>query len=105
MQDETQCWFNSNLDIINSFAELKKNWDGEDALEIEPEIIAASIRFLKLLCCICIQERPYVFPTKHGTILFEWFGKDNIGCGEIEIKGEDSCEFYFDENIKENKIG
>lgn len=97
MGKEIPDWYGPNLERINSFSELKDNWDGEDAHSINQEIIVASLKFLKFLCYLCPKERPYVFPTLGGTILFEWFSNENgIGCGEIEITGEDSCEFYID---------
>ena len=56
---------------LDDLASLQPNWDGEDALVIDPAIIAAARSFLKRLPDDLVSE-PLVIPCPAGTLQFEW---------------------------------
>ena len=56
---------------LDFLASLQLNWDGEDALAIDPAIIAAARSFLKRLPDDLVSE-PLTIPCPAGTLQFEW---------------------------------
>lgn len=56
--------------ILQELANLKKDWDGYDALPVTPDSCAHAQRFLAVAPQGMIA--PEITPTSNGTITFEW---------------------------------
>jgi hypothetical protein len=87
---------------IESFSELRKNWDPYDADEITPQSIITSCNVLDLISKTYDINEIYVYPMRNGGIQFE-IG-DYI---EIQILNSDVTEFKFDSDfniISETKL-
>ncbi len=59
-------------DEIDSFLELKNNWDGYGASPVINEVAQATKRLIPLLASHLIDRVTDVFPNPHGTITIEW---------------------------------
>lgn len=92
--------FNSQLDIINKVNDLKNlpdNWDGYNAVSPDIKVIFNSLKFIKFLPDVLIDELNIsnITPTPYGTIVFDWkSGEDEIS---VEI-GETDIGFFSEIN-------
>ncbi len=73
---------NKNLNVLNSFKNLKKDWNGYGADPIDSAVIEKAISIIKIL-----NHQPEVFPTACNSVQMEYsFPNDNYL--EIEIFSE-----------------
>ena len=59
-------------DEIESFLELKNNWDGYGATPVINEVAQSAKQLIPLLTSYFIDRITDVFPNPHGTITIEW---------------------------------
>lgn len=85
-----------NINKIDRIALLKKGWAGEGSEEINKKIISI-VR--KLILSSELKVQPELFPTRNGTIQFEYQNSKNHFI-EIEIF-EDNFELYGEINGQE----
>jgi len=64
----------STIAEIESFRNLKENWDGYGAIVIPEETIKLTKKFLLSIPEEILNQlpTPYVAPSSHGTIVIEW---------------------------------
>jgi hypothetical protein len=74
------------IKTIESFRELKHDWNGNNAEPLSEKVINKALNLAKEL-----KPIPLVFPTANNSIQFEW--EDNILYLEMEIF-EDCIKIY-----------
>ncbi len=83
----------NNQEKIDSFLELKKNWDGYDGSSFTKDTIEKSKQIVELL-----SQPFHISPTGRGTIQIEW--ENDYSYFEIEISEDDIKAFFADERNK-----
>jgi hypothetical protein len=83
-----------NLDKINNFRKLKKNWNLYNAKKFNPKILDRSIEILNR-----VDRQPKVFPTSTSTVQLEYDYYENKYL-EIEILSD----LYYILKISNNKV-
>ena len=88
-----------NLQKLNKIAQLKKNWIGNEGKVINKNIIKKAREFI---ISKNIHIQPQIFPSRNGTILFEYQKGDNKFLS-IEIF-ENKFEIFYDFENSENEF-
>ncbi|MCH7585383.1 MAG: hypothetical protein IH941_09540 [Acidobacteria bacterium] len=69
--DDWSSWIRHAAASVKSFLFLAEGWDGQGAMPIDDEAADRAILFASALDRSRV-ERPFISPTNHGSIMFEW---------------------------------
>lgn len=86
-----------NMQKINSFTKLKKNWNGYNGEEIDKNVVDIAKELITK-----IEFQPQVFPTGRGTIQIEKYFDDN-NFFELEISVSEICLYKVKNGIEVEK--
>jgi len=79
---------------IRSFLALEDNWDSNGAKRISETAVDTALKIFEVLeTNEIVPPTPYVFPTTHGGVLFEWWGESFDA--DIEITEDGKLYVYF----------
>ena len=78
---------------LDELALFRPRWDGEDALVIDPAIIAAARSFLEQLPDDL--SKPLVMPCPAGTLQFEWESMPQPGQRYLELEFETPTTIHY----------
>lgn len=79
------------LKRLESFRDLKSDWDSYGAEAIAPDAVDTASKVVKIIC----SATPYVVPVNNGSVEIAWDSDVGCLCLELDADGKLAAGYYY----------